>query len=146
MQKSVLIVAMLLFCVNCFAADTIIVHKDSRLDALTAKQAEINKSPVRMTPGGQYKGYRLQIITTHSREEAYQAKAMILQNFPDERAYVSYQSPYFRVKVGNFFSRSEAENFKTELAKVYDAGIYIVEDIIEYIPKEKEDTIPTGNQ
>ncbi len=142
MLKTVLSIVSLLLCVVCFAtADTIVVHKDSRLDLLTAKQAQINKKPMR-TPGGQYKGYRLQIITTHSRDEANQAKAAILQYFPDERAYLSYLSPYFKVKVGNFFSREDAENFKTELSKVYDGGIYIVEDIVEYLPKPDADTLP----
>jgi hypothetical protein len=141
MQKSVLVILLLLLGAGCFAADTIIVHKDSRLDLLTAKQAEINKKPQR-TPGGQYKGYRLQVITTHNRDEANQVKASILQYFPDERTYLSYLSPYFKVKVGNFFSREDAENFKAELSKVYDGGIYIVEDIVEYIPKQDTDTIP----
>ena len=132
---------MLLIGAVCFAADTIIVHKDSRLDTLSARQAQINRKPLR-TPGGQYKGYRLQVITTHSRDEANQVKASILQYFPDERAYLSYLSPYFKVRVGNFFSRDDAENFKTELSKVYDGGIYIVEDVVEYIPKQDTDTLP----
>lgn len=139
-----LLLLIMAFATHCFAADTIIVHKDSRLDILSAKQAEINKSALRLTPNGQYKGYRLLVIATNSREQAYAAKAAILQNFPAVRTYVSYISPYFRVKVGNFTSREDAENFKTELTKVYDGGVYIVEDIIEYeLPAA--DTTRTGN-
>lgn len=122
------------FSPQCFAADTIIVHKDPRLDTLAAKQAEINASSLRLTPDGHYKGFRLLIMTTHSRAEATKAREIVLQNFPYQRAYLSYLSPYFRVKVGNFTSKEDAENFKDELAKVYDGGIYIVEDIIEYVP------------
>jgi len=143
MVKSVLVCIMLTCVLQCFAADTIVVHKDSRLNVLTAKQAEINKSKVRLTPNGQYKGFRLLIAVTNNRDEANTAKASILQAFPAVKAYLSYLSPYFKVKVGNFTSREDAENFKTELAKIYDGGIYIVEDIIEY-EQPKEDTIHTG--
>lgn len=141
MAKVVSLLLILMACItHCFAADTIIVHKDNRLDILSAKQAEINKSALRLTPNGQYKGYRLLVIATNNREQAYAAKAGILQNFPAVRTYVSYISPYFRVKVGNFTSREDAENFKTELTKVYDGGVYIVEDIIEYEPPMADTT------
>lgn len=143
MVKGVLLVILLACVTRCLAADTIIVHKDARLDVLAAKQAEINKSNLRLTPNGQYKGYRLLVITTNKREEAENLKVTILQNFPDVRTYLSFRSPYYRVKVGNFMSREDADNFKTELAKVYDGGIYIVEDIIEYEPP-KQDTTATG--
>jgi len=143
MVKGVLIIILLICVTHCLAADTIIVHKDSRLDVLAAKQAEINKSNLRLTPNGQYKGYRLLVIATSKRDEAENLKVTILQSFPDVRTYLSFRSPYYRLKVGNFMSREDADNFKTELAKVYDGGIYIVEDIIEYEPP-KQDTTATG--
>jgi len=139
-MKSVLMMAMLTCAIKCFGADTIVVHKDGRLDLLTAKQAEINRSKLRLTPGGQYKGYRLLIIATNNRDEAYQVKATVLQNFPDVRTYLTYLSPLYKLKVGNFTSREDAENFKTSLAKVYAGGIYIVEDIIEYEPPKADTT------
>lgn len=135
------VMCVLVLCgLHCFAADTIVVHKDSRLDMLTAKQAEINKSALRLTPDGHYKGYRLLITTTRNRDEANNTKAAILQSFPDQRVYLSYLSPYYRVKVGNFITKDDAENFKAELEKTYDGGIYIVTDIVEYVA---DDTIAT---
>jgi len=134
MKRIVFVVVGLFLFVTCFAGDTIIVHKDSRLDVLTAKQAAFNKQSSRMTPGGQYKGYRLQIIATNSRDDAYKAKTVFLQNYPDGKSYVSYQSPNFRVRVGNFVSREDAENFKSELNKIFTDGVDIVEDVIEYTP------------
>jgi len=144
MAKGVLVTVMTFFALNCFAADTIVVHKDGRLDVLNAKQAEINKGNLRLTPNGHYKGYRLLILTTNKRDEADKVRADISQSFPDVKTYLSYLSPYFKVKAGNFISREDAENFKNELAKVYDGGIYIVQDIIEYEPPN-QDTTHTGN-
>ena len=120
------------------AADTIIVHKDPRIDVLTAKQIAINKVTIHMGSNGLFKGYRLQVLNTRSRDEAFKIKATLLQNFPDQKAYVLYQSPYFKVRVGNFINRSDAENFSKEVSTFISQPAYVVEDMIEYIPKAED--------
>ena len=113
--------------------DTIIVSKDARLDILSEKQGEINRSSARIT-----KGYRLQVITTRQREDAFQVKAELLKRFPDQKAYTIYQSPYFKIRFGNFIDRNEAEKYKKILSGIYSQGIYVVSDMIEYTPAEDE--------
>src|SRR5215831_11513425 len=98
------------------AADTIIVHKDSRLDILTEKQIAINKVTSRMAANGLFKGYRLQVLNTRNRDDAFKTKASLLENFPDEKTYILYQSPYFKVRIGNFINRADAEDFKKQLS------------------------------
>jgi len=120
------------------SGDTIIVHKDPRLDIFTAKQASINKVTARMSSNGLFKGYRLQVLNTRSRDDAFKTKAMLLENFPDEKTYVLYQSPYFKVRIGNFVNRNDAENFKKELSLFIAQPAYVVEDLIEYIPSADE--------
>ena len=120
------------------AGDTIIVHKDPRLDIFTAKQASINKVTARMSSNGLFKGYRLQVLNTRSRDDAFKTKAMLLENFPDEKTYVLYQSPYFKVRIGNFVNRGDAENFKKELSLFLTQPAYVVEDLIEYMPRADE--------
>ena len=120
------------------SGDTIIVHKDPRLDMFTAKQASINKVTARMSSNGLFKGYRLQVLNTRSRDDAFKTKAMLLENFPDEKTYVLYQSPYFKVRIGNFVNRNDAENFKKELGLFIAQPAYVVEDLIEYIPSADE--------
>jgi len=116
------------------AADTIIVHKDARVDVLTQKQAAINKVTSRMSGNGLFKGFRLQVLNTRSRDNAFKTKASLLENFPDEKVYVLYQSPYFKVRVGNFVNRNDAESFKKQLSLFYTQPAYVVNDLIEYIP------------
>lgn len=119
--------------------DTIVVNKDPRLDILTQKQAIINKRSQMMTSNGLYKGYRLQLLSTNNRNQAFKLKYDLLTNFPDQKAYVSYQAPYFKVKFGNFLHREDAEKVRKQLSKTYLAGVFIVEDAIEYTPKDDED-------
>jgi hypothetical protein len=122
------------------ANDTIMVHKDARIDVLTTKQNEVNKRSVFMTSNGQYKGFRIQVANTQKRDEANKMKADLMRFFPEEKTYLMYQAPNFRVRVGNFLDRKEAEKFKGRITKMFQGrGIYVVPDIIEYTPKEDEE-------
>jgi hypothetical protein len=123
---------------NSLAADTIIVHKDPRLDILTEKQVAINKVTSRMAANGLFKGYRLQVLNTRNRDDAFKTKASLLENFPDEKTYIMYQSPYFKVRIGNFVNRADAEDFKKQLSSYLTQPAYVVDDLIEYIPKADE--------
>jgi hypothetical protein len=134
-----LITAFFFLNIYLYAADTIVVHKDPRLEILSAKQAVVNNLTSKMTSNGQYRGFRLQILNTRSRDEAFKIKSQLMQLFPDEKSYVTFQSPYFKVRIGNFIDRSEALSFRNRLAKKYPQNAYVVEDIIEYTPGEDED-------
>ena len=120
------------------ANDSVILHKDARLDVLTVKQAQSNKRTAMLTSSGQYKGYRIQVLSTRKREDAFNIKSMLLANFPDQKTYVMYQSPNFKVRIGNFLKRDEAEKFRKQLASLFLQVVYIVEDAIEYAPTEDE--------
>jgi len=138
-MKAFITIGFLLFtCIGAYAADTIQVKKDPRLDVLTAKQAAINRVTSKMTSSGLYKGYRLQVLNTRSREEAFKMKADLLRQYPDQKTYTIFQSPYFKVRFGNFPERAEAERYKRELGLLYKQGIYVVEDAIEYTPPEAD--------
>lgn len=132
-------VLIIFFCARCFAGgDTIVVHKDDRIDVFGEKQAYVNKVSQRMTSSGLYKGYRIQIISIRSRDDAYKTKAMLLENFPDQKSYVLFQSPNFKVRIGDFAEKDEAEKFRKKIAGMFSQNIYLVEDLIEYIPKPDE--------
>jgi len=108
------------------------------MDILVQKQAQINKRTSMMTSTGQYKGYRLQVISTNSREEAFNIKSSLLVKYPGEKTYVMFQSPYFKVRIGNYIKREDAEKFRKELNKSFPNGVFIVEDAIEYTPNDEE--------
>ena len=139
MKRLVCILIMVLYTLKSFAdADTVIVHKDNRLNDFAAKQAYVNKLSGRMTSSGMYKGYRIQVLSTRSRDDAYKTKATLLQNYDDQKSYVLFQSPNFKVRFGNFAEKADAEKFRKEIAHLFTQNIYVVEDLIEYIPKADE--------
>ena len=85
------------------------------------------------------RGYRLLVINTNKRNEAIDAKTKIYTYFPDLKAYLIYQTPYFKLKAGNFRTRDEAERYRKNLNSVFPKGVYIINDTIEITP-EKDNT------
>lgn len=126
---------------NVFAADTVVVRKDFRLDLLTRKQVEYNQHAALLTKDGLYKGFRIQLLSTTRRDDAFNLRTELLRKFPGEKTYVVYQAPSFKVRIGNFLKMEDAEALKTALNKIYPRGAYIVEDGIEYTPKDETDTL-----
>lgn len=111
-------------------SNSVIVHKDSRLDLLVKKQAYINEVTSRDSRRTE-KGYRLMIISTNNRDEAIAAKTKVYTYFPELKAYLWYQSPYFRLKAGNFKDRKEAESYQNRFKTYFPNGVFIMNDIIE---------------
>ena len=112
---------------------TVIIHKDARIDELVSKQANINEITSRDGRRTD-KGFRLMIISTTNRDEALAAKTKIYTYFPDLKAYLWYQSPYFRVKAGNFKDRKDAENYQKRMNTYFPRGVFIMKDVIEVKP------------
>ena len=127
-----------LFAIEVQANDTVIIHKDARLELLSAKQAQINKRTSMMTSGGQYKGFRLQVISTTGRDRAQSVKTDLMNKFPEQKSYLLFQSPYFKVRIGNFVKKEDANNFRKQLSRYFPQGVYIVEDAIEYVPGDED--------
>ncbi len=120
---------------------SVVVHKDPRIDMLVKKQAQINEATSRDARRTD-KGFRLMIISTNSRDEAIAAKTKIYTYFPELKAYLWYQSPYFRVKAGNFKDRKDAEAYQRRINSYFPKGVFIMKDIIEVKPgKFDEDDI-----
>jgi hypothetical protein len=116
-------------------SNTVIVHKDPRLDLLVRKQAIIND--VTSRDGRRTdKGFRLMIISTSNREEALAAKTKVYTYFPELKAYLWHQSPYYKVKAGNFKDRKDAEAFQRRLNTYFPKGVFIMKDIIEVKPSK----------
>lgn len=118
--------------------NNVFVVKDSRIDLLAKKKAEINKKAADAKKPT--KGYRIQVLNTTDRNQALAAKSKLLAQYPDHKTYLMYTAPYFKIRFGNFVERAEADELKKELAKMFPAGVFIIPSDIEYkAPPEKEE-------
>lgn len=145
-MKTFVFIVAFLFSFTAYAQDTIknnliatdepvgsvTVFKDSRLDVLAKKETEFNDAKL---PNGTYagKGFRLMLLSTSDRAMAMKIRAQLLQRYPDQKVYMSFQAPYLKLKFGNFIDKNEAEKFKNEItkAKLITTNIYVVPEMIE---------------
>lgn len=80
-------------------------------------------------------GFRLQIHSGGDRDKAREVKAKFLAANPGWSAYESYQSPNFRVRVGDFRSRLEASKALKSVVAEFPSA-FVVEDDIHLPPLE----------
>jgi hypothetical protein len=118
--------------------NSVVIHKDPRVEALAKKQAALNAA-IKKASARSMRGYRLLVINTNKRNEAIDAKTKIYTYFPELKAYLIYQTPYFKLKAGNFRTRDEADSYRKNLNAVFPKGVYIINDTIEITP-EKDNT------
>jgi len=88
-------------------------------------------------------GYRVQIYFSNDRKKAHAIRDKLKTMFPEyaEEVYVPYQSPNYKVRVGNFIKESDARVLEKQLAKNFE-NVFIVRDMVRYIknrPKEEEE-------
>lgn len=60
-------------------------------------------------------GYRISIFSGNSRSDFEAAKSYILQYFPELQIYESYSQPTYKIKVGDFMKRIDAEKYYSSL-------------------------------
>ena len=115
------------------------VFKDSRLDILAKKEAEFNEA-IALGPKSA-KGYRLMVLSTNDRAKAMNLRARLLQRFPEQKVYMSFQPPYIKLKFGNFLEKEEADQYKKDIIsnKLVSTNIYLVPEIIEVKPDKNKD-------
>lgn len=112
---------------------TVVVRKDPRIDMLIRKQIEINEETTRESRRN-IPGFRIQVINSPDRNKVFAAKTKIYQQFPDLKPYLMYQAPNYKLKVGNFRTQEEAEDFQKQLVRLFPSGLYVVRDTIEVKP------------
>lgn len=75
-------------------------------------------------------GYTIQIFSGQKREEALNANKKMSEFVPDLKATVQYQQPKFRVTVGKYFTRLEAQKDLYRLKRVFANAILVPERIM----------------
>ena len=83
---------------------------------------------------GEINGYRIQIAAysgVNSKSQAEYAKNSFNNLFPYTKAYLIYNEPYFKVRVGNYQSRLQAYKDLETIRLTYPSA-YIVPDKISY--------------
>ena len=88
------------------------MHVNRRLDLVLDTLATQNRS-IRYAPG-----FRIQVYVGTQRQQVDDARTLITQNFPDLNPYLSYNQPTYKLKVGDFMRRIDAERYYTSIKQL----------------------------
>ncbi len=77
----------------------------------------------------EFPGYRVQIYNGR-KAELLKRKAQFLSTFPDAQAYTVYDAPEYKLQIGDFRTRLEAEKFLKTVVKNYGSG-FVVRSMIK---------------
>jgi hypothetical protein len=91
------------------------IHQDKKIEKLVNENASPTTSNVN--------GYRIQVFSSNvhrtAKEDAFNLERRLREAFPELPVYVSYSSPFWKVRVGDFLSQSEAKQFAEEIFLVF---------------------------
>lgn len=86
---------------------------------------------------GKMVGYRVQVFSDNnprtSKNEAKSKQRSVSERFPAWRTYITFNSPYWRLKVGDFRTQNEANEAAEELRRAFPGNakeIRVVRDRI----------------
>jgi len=118
------------------------IRQDPRITDLLFRHSQINQRK-RGTDG-----FRLEIFfgsESKAREKAVRVKNEFNLVFPTIPSYMLFQTPNFKVRVGNFRNKSEALKTKAYIASKYP-NAFIVKDFIRFPELYPELTEQTEEQ
>ena len=95
-----------------------------RLDAMLDSMAFHNKNLKYVN------GFRIQLYVGNDRKQADDTKVFVYTSYPEIFPYISFQQPLYKVKVGDFLTRLDAERYYRNMREVYPSAI-IVPDVVE---------------
>ena len=104
------------------------VRQDPRITDLLIRHNQINQKR------NGTEGYRLEIFfssESKARERAERVRNEFNLVFPDIASYMLFQTPNFKVRIGDFRNKSEALKIKAHIASKYP-NAFIVKDNIRF--------------
>ncbi len=85
-------------------------------------------------------GFRVQVYVGKDRDEASRIKGICLNMKKEEDAYLDYDRPNYRVKVGNFLNREDAKTLYKDLKRRFPEAM-IVPDQVTVIKQATPDEL-----
>ncbi|MEP7127986.1 MAG: SPOR domain-containing protein [Chitinophagales bacterium] len=75
-------------------------------------------------------GFRVQLASNSNRTVVMDMKSSFTQEYPDASAYLTYQQPQFKLRVGDFEKRVEAIQFLEEIKSSFPSAFVVPDKII----------------
>lgn len=98
------------------------------------------------------RGYKIQVFSGNnqrtSKNEAYHKQGLLNSSFPEHETVVLFESPFWRLRVGNFQTREEANEVMSEMREKFPSfgkEMYIVVDEVKILVNQPSSEYETDN-
>ncbi len=116
----------------------VVLHQDERIKTLVQHKREMQ---LRTMTYGNTDGFRVQVFSSNeqrtAKTQANKVEERVKARFPELAIYVSYASPFWKVRVGDCLTQTEATQLRDDLHKIFPdlkQSTYVVKDVI-FIPE-----------
>ena len=127
-KKLLFFIITCLLSISCVAqSGYLILNEDSRIDNLIMKQRQIHVNDSTID------GFRVQIfmeLGNDALRHADSVKTRFSEQYPEVPIYLVFGQPYYRLRIGDFRTRLEAENMYQQVKKEYK-NAFVTADRIE---------------
>lgn len=110
------------------------IVQDPAIDTLLQKHIELNEALLLNTDNYAIDGYRIQIFEESGNKSSTLAREVMAEfsvKYPDVAVYLTWQAPNFKVRVGDFGTRMEAEGFLNKIKRSYPIA-WVIRDKIKF--------------
>ena len=102
------------------------VIQNPQVDSLMARYVRVNEiNPVT-------DGWRIEIFFeagNYSKKLAMEARSKFVEKYPDVPSYLIFQQPYYKVRVGDYRTKMEAERFLHAIEADYPQAFVVSDEI-----------------
>jgi len=101
---------------------TVRIESSAHIDQMVAQKKQYNKSL------DTYQGYKIQIYYG-SEKECYEVKDEFTALFPDINTSIIFSTPQWKLQIGNYRTRLEADKAMVNIKKEYPSAIVLATEI-----------------
>ena len=116
---------------------TVKLHQDKRIESLVVGRKNLTTTSFGTHETKTVSGFRVQVFSSNTqrtaKNEAFRKESQIKEEFPDLPVYVNYSSPFWKVRVGDFKTYKEAQEFRSILIDAFPnlrSETYTVKDTV----------------
>ena len=104
-----------------YSSSNPMIIADEKLNELVKRHVLLNKNKGLI-------GWRLQIFSNTDRKKSQKIRSEFIRFFPEIPSYLTHKEPYFKVVVGDFYTKLQAKKVKQKIISKYNS--YIVPSTI----------------
>lgn len=118
----------LLICAICIFVGTkaqVVINEDADVARIMQNFTNSNKSPDKTV-----QGWRIQISASVDRKQVESMKKQIERDYSQYQPIISYDKPYYKLKIGAFLHKNKAESALNGVKTKYKSA-YLTRDILK---------------